>query len=44
MMEDVGISTRDGDPEYVVLGYDTEIDYEKNLDCFDPHASRSSSS
>ena len=42
MMEDVGISTRDNDPEYVVLGYDTEIDYE-NLDCFNPHASRSSS-
>ena len=29
MMEDVGISTRDDNPEYVVLGYDTEIDYEK---------------
>ena len=29
MMEDVGISTRDDDPEYVVLGYDTEINYEK---------------
>ncbi len=29
MMEDVGISTRDDDPQYVVLGYDTEIDYEK---------------
>ena len=29
MMEAVGISTRDSDPQYVVLGYDTEIDYEK---------------
>tara|TARA_B100001559_G_scaffold318006_1_gene324238 strand:+ start:68 stop:655 length:588 start_codon:yes stop_codon:yes gene_type:complete len=29
MMEDVGISTRDKSPEYVVLGYDTEINYEK---------------
>tara|TARA_Y100000768_G_scaffold332546_1_gene272210 strand:+ start:69 stop:656 length:588 start_codon:yes stop_codon:yes gene_type:complete len=29
MMEDVGISTRDESPEYVVLGYDTEISYEK---------------
>ena len=29
MMEDVGISTRDEFPEYVVLGYDTEINYEK---------------
>ena len=29
MMESVGISTRDKDPEYVVLGYDTEINYEK---------------
>ena len=29
MMEDVGISTKDDDPEYVVLGYDTEINYEK---------------
>ena len=29
MMEDVGISTRDDNPQYVVLGYDTEIDYEK---------------
>ena len=29
MMEDIGVSTRDNDPEYVVLGYDTEIDYEK---------------
>ena len=29
MMEEIGISTRDSNPEYVVLGYDTEIDYEK---------------
>ena len=29
MMEDVGISTRDDSPEYVVLGYDTEINYDK---------------
>jgi HAD superfamily hydrolase (TIGR01450 family) len=29
MMEEVGISTRDENPQYVVLGYDTEIDYEK---------------
>lgn len=29
MMEDVGISTRDDNPQFVVLGYDTEIDYEK---------------
>jgi len=29
MMEDVGITTRDEDPQYVVLGYDTEIDYNK---------------
>lgn len=29
MMEAVGISTRDDNPQYVVLGYDTEIDYEK---------------
>ena len=29
MMEEVGITTRDENPEYVVLGYDTEIDYEK---------------
>jgi len=29
MMENVGISTRDEDPEFVVLGYDTEINYEK---------------
>ena len=29
MMEDVGIETRSTDPQYVVLGYDTEISYEK---------------
>ena len=29
MMEAAGITTRDSDPEYVVLGYDTEINYEK---------------
>ena len=29
MMEEAGISTRDGNPQYVVLGYDTEIDYDK---------------
>lgn len=29
MMESVGISTRDDDPQYVVLGYDTEISYHK---------------
>tara|TARA_B100000579_G_C22779310_1_gene828396 strand:- start:537 stop:1313 length:777 start_codon:yes stop_codon:yes gene_type:complete len=29
MMEDSGISTKDESPEYVVLGYDTEINYEK---------------
>ncbi len=29
MMEDVGITTKDENPEYVVLGYDTEIDYQK---------------
>ena len=29
MMEAVGISTRDEDPEYVVLGYDTQVTYEK---------------
>ena len=29
MMEAAGISTRDENPQYVVLGYDTEIDYEK---------------
>ena len=29
MLEDAGISTDSGEPEYVVLGYDTEITYEK---------------
>lgn len=29
MMENQGISTRDENPEFVVLGYDTEINYEK---------------
>ena len=29
MMQSVGISTRDDDPQYVVLGYDTEISYHK---------------
>ena len=29
MMEEVGITPRDDDPQYVVLGYDTEIDYKK---------------
>ncbi|MBT4060055.1 MAG: HAD-IIA family hydrolase [Euryarchaeota archaeon] len=29
MLEDVGISTRSSGPQYVVLGYDTEINYEK---------------
>ena len=29
MIEAVGISTRDDDPEYVVLGYDTEVTYPK---------------
>ena len=29
MMEAVGITTQDEDPEYVVLGYDTEITYPK---------------
>ena len=29
MMEDAGISTKDENPQYVVLGYDTEIDYNK---------------
>ena len=29
MMEEAGISTRSNTPQYVVLGYDTEIDYEK---------------
>ena len=29
MLEDAGISTDSGEPEYVVLGYDTEITYDK---------------
>ena len=29
MLEDAGITTDSGEPEYVVLGYDTEITYEK---------------
>lgn len=29
MLEDVGIKTRSESPQYVVLGYDTEITYEK---------------
>ncbi len=29
MLEDAGFSTDSGDPQYVVLGYDTEITYEK---------------
>ncbi|MBT92416.1 MAG: HAD family hydrolase [Euryarchaeota archaeon] len=29
MLEEVGISTRSNQPQYVVLGYDTEINYEK---------------
>ncbi|MCS5526903.1 MAG: HAD-IIA family hydrolase, partial [Candidatus Poseidoniales archaeon] len=29
MLEEVGISTRSNEPQYVVLGYDTQIDYEK---------------
>ncbi|MGY8699450.1 MAG: HAD-IIA family hydrolase, partial [Candidatus Poseidoniales archaeon] len=29
MLEEKGIETRSEQPEYVVLGYDTEIDYEK---------------
>jgi HAD superfamily hydrolase (TIGR01450 family) len=29
MLEAVGISTRSNEPQYVVLGYDTQIDYEK---------------
>ena len=29
MIEDAGISTKDVDPQFVVLGYDTEINYEK---------------
>lgn len=29
MLEEVGISTRSNEPQYVVLGYDTQINYEK---------------
>ena len=29
MLEERGITTEDDDPQYVVLGYDTEIDYNK---------------
>ena len=29
MLEEVGVSTRSNEPQYVVLGYDTQIDYEK---------------
>lgn len=29
MMEEVGIATRSASPQYVVLGYDTEINYDK---------------
>ena len=29
MLEDAGVSTDSADPQYVVLGYDTEITYEK---------------
>jgi HAD superfamily hydrolase (TIGR01450 family) len=29
MLEEVGVSTRSSEPQYVVLGYDTQIDYEK---------------
>ncbi len=29
MMEEVGIATKSSSPQYVVLGYDTEINYEK---------------
>lgn len=29
MLEEVGIETKSGEPEFVVLGYDTEITYEK---------------
>ena len=29
MLHEEGISTKDDDPEFVVLGYDTEINYEK---------------
>ena len=29
MLEEVGVSTRSSEPQYVVLGYDTQIDYDK---------------
>lgn len=29
MLNSVGINTDSNDPEYVVLGYDTELNYEK---------------
>lgn len=29
MLEEVGVSTRSNEPQYVVLGYDTQINYEK---------------
>jgi len=29
MLEESGVSTEDNDPQFVVLGYDTQIDYEK---------------
>ena len=29
MLEEVGVSTRSEEPQYVVLGYDTQVDYEK---------------
>ena len=29
MLEDAGVSTNSAEPQYVVLGYDTEITYEK---------------
>ena len=29
MLEEAGVSTASADPQYVVLGYDTEITYEK---------------
>ncbi len=29
MLEEVGVSTRSSKPQYVVLGYDTQIDYDK---------------
>ncbi|MBC8437908.1 MAG: HAD-IIA family hydrolase [Euryarchaeota archaeon] len=32
MLEERGIETRANEPQYVVLGYDTEIDYEKLTD------------